>query len=154
MIKKLLVIITALIISIQSQAQNITWHTDFEKAVTKATAENKPLMLFFTGSDWCGWCKKIQKEVFVDKKFEEWAKKNVVLVEVDFPRRIEQSEQLRKQNASLQQQLGVQGYPTIYLVSSKNVNNKSNLSVLGSIYYQPGGAPAFIATANNIIKKK
>jgi protein disulfide-isomerase len=65
--------------------EDVVWHTDLNKAIDLANKENKPLMLFFTGSDWCGWCKKLQKEVFMQSEFKKWAQENVILVEVDFP---------------------------------------------------------------------
>ena len=69
----------------QHDSGNLEWHTDMNKAMKISKKEKKPLMLFFTGSDWCGWCIKLQKEVFFTPKFEKWAKDNVVLVELDFP---------------------------------------------------------------------
>jgi thioredoxin-related protein len=81
-----------LLFSTLSFAQDLTWHTDMEKAISISQKEKKPIMLFFTGSDWCGWCIRLQKEVFKKPEFIEWAKSNVVLVEVDFPRVNNQSE--------------------------------------------------------------
>jgi thiol-disulfide isomerase/thioredoxin len=61
------------------------WLDDLEKAKTQAKAENKKILLDFTGSDWCGWCKKLDKEVFSQQAWKEYAAKHLVLVEVDFP---------------------------------------------------------------------
>ena len=111
-------------------------------------------MLFFTGSDWCGWCIKLQKEVFFKPEFEAWAKKNVVLVELDFPRRKKLSEKLRQQNASLQQTFQVQGYPTIYFVEAeKTGEGRVNLNSLGKAGYMRGGPSVWIANANTFLKK-
>lgn len=155
MLKRLLFMVAFLAsITGYSQGTNAVWHTDFTKAVEIATKENKAILMFFTGSDWCGWCKKIQKEVFVQKAFGDWAKKNVVLVELDFPRRVAQSDAIKQQNANLAQQLGVQGYPTIYFVQSLKKTGKTELAVLGSLGYQPGGPSSFITSANTVLKNK
>src|SRR3954467_7606267 len=88
---------------LQLQAEDLKWLTDLPKAQAKAKAEKKLIMLDFTGSDWCGWCIKLHKEVFSKPEFEEYAKKNLVLVEVDFPRGKEQTEEQKKANQKLQQ---------------------------------------------------
>lgn len=46
----------------KASKEDVVWHTDLNKAIELSKKENKPLMLFFTGSDWCGWCKKLQKK--------------------------------------------------------------------------------------------
>ena len=74
------------------------WETDFEKAKTKAKAEGKHILMDFSGSDWCGWCVKLDKEVFSQKVFKAYAKNNLVLVLADFPKdKSKQSEKLQKQ---------------------------------------------------------
>ena len=74
-------------------------HTDVEKAVEISVKTEKLLFfLFFTGSDWCGWCKRLVSEVFQKEEFKNWAKDNVVLVELDFPKRKKLSEKLQVQN--------------------------------------------------------
>ena len=85
-----------------STAQEVTWHTDMTKASEIAINENKPVLMFFTGSDWCGWCKRLQREVLLTKDFEVWAKDNVVLMELDFPKRISQEQSVKAQNYQLQ----------------------------------------------------
>ena len=86
--KKLIVFAFVLIFqNINSQQSTLNWHTDLNKAVNISLSEKKPIMLFFTGSDWCGWCMRLKKEVFNFPEFETWTKENVVLVELDFPRR-------------------------------------------------------------------
>src|SRR3954468_1656004 len=92
------------------------WLTDVPKAEAKAKAEKKLVMLDFTGSDWCGWCIKLHKEVFSQPEFSDYAKKNLVLVEVDFPRKKEQSSEQKKANAALQEKYKIQGYPTIIVL--------------------------------------
>ncbi len=58
-----------------AQAQELVWHTDINQAIDNAIKEKKTMLLFFTGSDWCGWCVKLQNEVFKKPEFVSWAKK-------------------------------------------------------------------------------
>ena len=74
-------------------------------------------MLDFTGSDWCGWCIKLNKEVFSKEEFADYAKKNLVLVEVDFPRRKKLSEEQKKANEALQEKYKIEGYPTLVVLN-------------------------------------
>ena len=154
--KKILVIafLTLTTMSLQAQ-EGLTWHTDLSKATDISIKENKPLFLFFTGSDWCGWCIRLQKEVFKTPEFVKWAKENEILVELYFPRKNEQTEPVKLQNAQLQQQLQVRGYPTVWFVSAtKTADAKVNLNALGSSGYVAGGPQVWIDGANQIIKKK
>ena len=142
-------------LSLSFSQEKLIWHEDLKEAVTISQKENKPLMLFFTGSDWCGWCIRLQKEVFFKPEFTKWAAENVVLVELDFPRKKAQSQELRAQNAQLQQQFQVRGYPTIWFVKAdKNSSGQVNLSQLGRTGYVKGGPAAWIATANQQLAGK
>tara|TARA_R110002096_G_C14527339_1_gene717422 strand:- start:119 stop:544 length:426 start_codon:yes stop_codon:yes gene_type:complete len=133
--------------------EKLTWHTDMEKAIAIATKENKKMLLFFTGSDWCGWCKKLQNEVFKTSDFEKWANENVVLVELDFPKRTPQDINVRNQNSQLQQMFQVRGYPTIHFVKAeKKPDGKTNLNNLGKTGFVRGGSSKWLTVANNIIK--
>lgn len=135
--------------------QKVTWHTDVEKAVEISVKTEKPLFLFFTGSDWCGWCKRLVSEVFQKEEFKNWAKDNVVLVELDFPKRKKLSEKLQVQNSTLQRQFGVRGYPTGYFVKPSVKNGKVKLNqVLGSQGYVRGGPNGWITGANRILNNK
>lgn len=136
------------------QVKQLTWQTDMNKAIEVSKKTKKPLMLFFTGSDWCGWCIRLQKEVFKTPEFEKWAKDNVVLVELDFPRRTPQQPEIQKQNAELQQTFQVQGYPTVWFVNSSKKDGKINLEKLGSTGYVAGGPSAWISGAKQILAKK
>jgi thioredoxin-related protein len=154
--KKILLIAFLTLTSMSIQAQEeLTWHTDMSKATDISIKENKPMFLFFTGSDWCGWCIRLQKEVFKTPEFVKWAKDNVVLVELDFPRKNNQTDAVKMQNAQLQQQLQVRGYPTVWFVSAvKTTDAKVNLTALGSTGYVAGGPQVWLDGANQIIKKK
>src|SRR5207249_3220423 len=93
------------------------WLNDYKSAQQEAKAGNKLLLLDFTGSDWCGYCIQLDKEVFSQPDFKEYASKNLILLELDFPRPDgsrwqAQAAALRKQNQDLAQQYQVQGFPT------------------------------------------
>jgi protein disulfide-isomerase len=135
----------------QEHKSNLVWHTDMVKAVDKAIAENKPLFMFFTGSDWCGWCKRLQAEVFYTPEFEAWAKKNVVLLELDFPRRTEQSEAIRTQNMNMQRMFEVRGYPTVWFVNPTKAGTEINFAKVGSTGYVAGGPTPWIAEAQRVL---
>src|SRR5438445_6066889 len=102
-----------------ARAAELPWMTDLPKTQTKAKEEKKLVMLDFTGSDWCGWCIKLNNEVFSKPEFADYAKKNLVLVEVDFPRRKEQTEEQKKANQALQERYQIQGYPTIIVLNAE-----------------------------------
>ena len=141
-------------ILVQSQ-EELTWHTDMSKAVQISMQEEKPVLLFFTGSDWCGWCIRLQKEVFKTEEFVKWANENVVLVELDFPKRTPQDDTVKMQNYQLQQLLQVKGYPTIWIVNpEKTAENKINLNALGNTGYVAGGPEKWLEGANTILKNK
>ena len=152
--KKIIIAAFLIVGSISMEAQELKWETNLEAATKVSLKTKKPLMLFFTGSDWCGWCIRLQKEVFTTPEFASWAKQNVVLVELDFPRRTPQNEKIKMQNAQMQQLFQVQGYPTIWLVNPTKVKEKFNLDKLGSTGYVAGGPSAWLATADQILANK
>jgi len=122
------------------------WHTSLPAAQATAKEGSKMVLLDFTGSDWCGWCKVLKKEVFQTPEFLDYAKKNLVLVEVDFPQRKKQSAELKKANEELQERFKVRYYPTIILLNSAG-------KVLGELGYQEGGAKPFIAELEKLRRK-
>ena len=100
------------------------WTMDFDAAVKLAGEKNLPLMLNFTGSDWCGWCKLMDKNVFADEGWQTYAKENVLLVTLDFPQdKSIVPEKYIERNKKLQQQFGVKGYPT-YVVLDNDGSTK------------------------------
>ena len=102
----------------EAKKTEIVWLTDFEAAKKQAAEEKKPILMFFTGSDWCHWCKKLHEEVLDKEDFQKFAKDSVILLELDFPNSIPQSEALKKQNKELDEKFDVRGYPTMILVAS------------------------------------
>lgn len=152
---KNLVIIALVMVGFTAKAQeeksNLDWNTNLVLAVDKAIAQDKPLLLFFTGSDWCGWCKRLQAEAFYKPEFEKWAKENVVLMELDFPRRTAQAEELKQQNQNILRMFGVRGYPTIWFVNPTKNGSEINFEKIGSTGYVRGGAEAWVAEADRIL---
>ena len=168
-ILKYALVCTSLMLTVCSHAQiegprtegGLTWYSDVMKANEVAMATHKPIFAFFTGSDWCGWCKKLQHDVFSKPEFVQWAKKNVVLVELDFPRNKQLSPELAQQNASLQQSFQVQGYPTCWMFFMKKGTeaNKVEINALGSVGYPQGATPGkeevkFLADADKVLANK
>ncbi len=153
--KKLVFVCIFALVSMLTNAQeaSLEWHTDVKKAVQLSQKENKPLFLFFTGSDWCGWCIRLQKEVFFKPEFVAWAKENVILVELDFPRRKALAPEVQQTNNQLMQLFGVRGYPTVWFVKASEKEGKINFEKLGSTGYVAGGPEAWLAGANQILKK-
>jgi thioredoxin-related protein len=156
--KKLILLLFTIVsftsFSQQKQIEN-DWKTDINKAIQISQSTEKPLMLFFTGSDWCGWCKRLRKEVFLTEKFKTWATKNVVLVWIDFPRKTTLPEATKKQNRELGQIFGVRGYPSVWFVNPEKVDaEKVNFNKLGKTGYVAGGPAAWIVEANKILKTK
>jgi len=136
-----------------TNGESLKWHTNVKEAVEIANKENKPIFMFFTGSDWCGWCIRLQKEVFKTPAFEAWAKEKVVLVELDYPKRVPQTEEVKIQNAQLQQMFAIRGFPTVWFVKATDKEGKINFEQLGSTGYVAGGPSAWLSGANQIIAK-
>src|SRR6187402_3085446 len=116
--KKLAIILFLGMFSMTVQAQDLKWYDNVDEASTVAAKAKKPLLLFFTGSDWCGWCIKLQKEVMFTPEFKKWAADNVILVELDYPRSKQLAPEIKQQNAEMQQMFAVSGYPTVWLVKA------------------------------------
>jgi protein disulfide-isomerase len=145
----------------EKPAEALEWHTDLMKAHDLSAKSKKPIFAFFTGSDWCGWCIKLQNNVFSKPEFIAWAKKNVVLLELDFPRGKQLSPALMQQNASMQQAFNVTGYPTVWIFKTikNNKDKKFSIDAYGSLGYPAGSVPGqeqvkFIEDADKIISKK
>lgn len=151
----------SLSIAMPGYAQKLVWYTDVLEAQKISNASHKPIFGFFTGSDWCGWCHKLQNEVFAKPAFIKWASEKVVLLELDFPRNKQLPPALVKQNNELQQVFKVSGYPTVWMfyLTKDATTSKMNITGLGSLGY-PSGAERgreevkFLENANNILTAK
>src|SRR5208283_362916 len=102
--------------ALQLQATELMWRTSLPDALAQAKKENKQVLLNFTGSDWCPGCKLLEAGVFSKTEFSDYAQKNLVLVEVDFPAQKKQAAALAKANDALHEKYGVRGLPTLILL--------------------------------------
>lgn len=170
--KKILICLLSLILtSVSSLAQETTvkkeeqaktilkphnegWLVKVDEAYEESKKTGKPILANFTGSDWCGWCIKLTREVFSKPEFKEWAKENVVLLELDFPRRKQLPPEIKKQNFELQQAFKVTGYPTIWIFNlEKNSENQQfSINALGKTGYVGGGPANWTKNADLILK--
>ncbi|MFV8357391.1 thioredoxin family protein [Flavobacterium sp. XS1P32] len=151
--KKIIVALLLFAGSFAAEAQELVWEINVTKAMAISNETKKPLLLFFTGSDWCGWCIRLQKEVLKTPEFATWAKENVVLVELDYPSRAPQTPEIKKQNEELQMAFGIQGFPTIILANATTKEGKVNFEGIGRTGYVAGGPIAWLAVVNGFLKK-
>jgi len=121
------------------QASELSLGTDLPAALNQARSENKMVLLDFTGSDWCGWCKKFDKDVLSTDKFAGYAKSKLVLVTLDFPSHIKQDAALKQANQEIKKRFGVNGFPTFVLL------NSAGRELGRQVGYLRGGPEAFIA---------
>jgi len=152
--KKILLIALFFVGAYATQAQELKWYTDVKEAIAVSNKENKPMLMFFTGSDWCGWCIRLQNEVLKTPEFTKWASQNVILVELDYPTKTQQTAEIKAQNNELQQAFGIQGFPTIYFTSAESKDGKVNFKGLGKTGYVAGGPSAWLAVAEGIVHPK
>jgi len=130
----------------QNQEQDL-WIQDFAAAKARAKAEKKDLLVDFTGSDWCGWCIKLDDEVFGKETFQTEAPKHFVLVKLDYPRdKSILTEEVIKQNEQLQATYSIQGFPTILLMDHEG-------RVYGQAGYQEGGPEPYNTMLADLKKK-
>jgi protein disulfide-isomerase len=108
-------------------------------ALNQARSENKLVLLAFTGSDWCGWCIKFDRDVLSTDKFAGYAKSKLVLVKVDFPSHKKQEAALKQANQELKNRFGVNGFPTFVLL------NSAGKELGRQVGYLKGGPDAFIS---------
>ena len=160
-IKKLLLsVLLVFTCSIITGQENQNWLTNYEEVYQKSIQTNKPIMANFTGSDWCGWCKKLKKAVFDTELFKAWAEENVILFELDYPRRTPQDPAIKQQNAELQQTFRgfVRGYPTVLIFDIERSYNgeekkQDGIKIHGKMGYVADPS-SFINVANNYIKDR
>lgn len=124
------------------------WTTDYAAAKKDAAGSQKDLLIDFTGSDWCGWCIKLNEEVFQHEPFKAGVKDHFVLVELDFPRdKSKQSDEVKAQNEELNTKYAVQGFPTILLCDAEG-------RPYAKTGYQQGGPEKYVTHLNELRAKK
>ena len=121
------------------------WHSDFDAAKKQAADEKKSILLDFTGSDWCGWCIKLNKEVFDHDEFKNGVKDKFILVELDFPKdKSKLTDAVIAQNEALQEKYGVKGFPTILLTDEQG----KPFAITG---YKAGGPNAYVKHLDELL---
>ncbi len=127
------------------------WLTDFAAAKKEAAEKKLPILMDFTGSDWCGWCIKLDKEVFSQPEFLDYAKDNLVLLKIDFPRKTKLPAAEAKANQKLLKAYNVKGFPTIILVNSDGKTMMAAVDKPLITGYKEGGAANYVAHLKALI---
>jgi len=146
--KTILIVLIGVMISGCQQAGVVDgdlWTEDYDAALERAAAENKHLLVDFSGSDWCGWCIRLESEVFSKAEFINYAKENLVLVMVDFPNSKPQSAEQRAANDALAKKYGIQGFPTVLILNSQG-------EVVERTGYQRGGPEGYVEMIKSAVK--
>ena len=141
--RKIYTVFVWLALQVCVMAASGQWMTDYDKAVAKAQESNKPILINFTGSDWCGWCIRLKEEVFSKPQFKSFAAEQIILLEVDFPRRKSLPTSEKKKNQELSQKYNIQGFPTLIILSPEGQQ-------IGKMGYMEGGPAPFIAELKKI----
>jgi len=140
---KHLTLLACLFVCTAASAVSPSWTTNYEQALQDAKSENKPIVLFFTGSDWCKWCKQLEKEAFNTQEFINAAGNRFIFVELDFPMSSSLDSKTAAQNDRLQRQFGINGYPTVIVLDSQGRK-------IGQTGYKPGGGASYANHLKNI----
>ena len=125
-------------------ADKLVWLSDLDEGIKVAKAEKKAILVDFTGSDWCGWCIRLKKEVFDQKEFAAVAK-DFVLVELDYPQKKKQSPEEKAKNKDWAEKFGIEGFPTILLMDSHG-------EPFAQTGYQEGGPAKYLAHLAELLK--
>ena len=133
--------------SLVTEEYSANWLTDLSVVQANAKEEGKPILMDFTGSDWCGWCIKLKKEVFSKPAFIDYANEHLILMTVDFPKRKQQEESLKDQNNTLMDTYGINVFPTIILVDAEG-------KLLGETGYRRGGSKAYVDHLKDLLDKE
>jgi thiol-disulfide isomerase/thioredoxin len=118
-------------------SSGLKWTTDYPHALAQAKEQHRQVFLFFTGSDWCVWCKRLQNEILTTPEFIRFAREKFILVELDFPRKKVLPKAVRAQNDKLAEKYGLEVYPTVIVLDSSGTK-------VGQVGYQPGGPGPFV----------
>lgn len=143
LVSKLMPLVLFTVMALNASAAE--WETDFAKAATNAAKNNLFMLLDFSGSDWCGWCIKLDEEVFSKSDFKTYAGKNLVCVLLDFPQKKKQPRTLKDQNAELAKKYGVRGFPSVIILSPDG-------KLVGKTGYREGGAKAYVTHLQEMIE--
>ncbi len=122
-------------------ADPATGDTDesFDQVQARALEAKKPILLEFTGSDWCPPCKMMHKQVFGTEAFQKFAATDLIFMKLDFPRAKPQSDEIKARNEALAEKFGIEGFPTVILLSPDGKELAREVGFMG------GGPEEFIA---------
>ncbi|MDY0190970.1 MAG: thioredoxin family protein [Desulfuromonas sp.] len=138
MIRLIMLLITFLLLSPSlTLALDSSWLEDLEQAKIIAQQNNKHIFIDFSGSDWCHWCVKMEKEILNTPEFRQFAAENLVLVSVDFPKRKKQSAQQKQRNEELARKYAVRGFPSVAILDSEG-------ELVTMTGYRSGGATNYV----------
>ena len=148
-------IVASLIIITSACAQNedkskedspINWLTNLEEAQEISKNEDKPIFVHFTGSDWCGWCFKLHDEVYSKQAFIDYADSDLVMVVLDFPKKIKQPANVKKYNRAIADKYQITGFPTVLLLNSEG-------EVIAKTGFKYGGAEKYVVHLKELLSK-
>jgi protein disulfide-isomerase len=122
-----------------------SWLTSYDAALKQSKKTGRPILVDFTGSDWCRYCVMLEDEVFSKPAFRKWAKDRVVLLRLDFPRAKPQPKAVAKANQDIAMRYRITGFPTILFLTA-------NGDVVGKYGYDRGGATYWTKTADLILQ--
>ena len=147
---KRILVMSALFAALAASAKTSTpagWIDDYDAALKRAADEKKPVVANFSGSDWCGWCKRLDAEVFNTDEFRKDATNRYILLMIDSPRdKSLLSQKAREQNPKLVEKYEIRGFPTVLVLDA----NGKTVSELG---YRRGGPKNYLKALETAIKK-
>ena len=124
--------------SVKNAKIKLNWMPTYKEALKKSKKEKKPVLIYFTGSDWCGPCKILDKDLFFTAKFKDLADKSLILLEVDIPRRLDIiSPEKMSENRSLQEKYKVKSFPTLMIVNHRGKKLAEKKGYIITDYYYP-----------------
>jgi thioredoxin-related protein len=132
------ILLVFLLLSQLSRGEGLEWLGDFDSARDRAKQESKLLFVYFTGSDWCPWCKKMRGEILDQPEFADFACSKFVFVEADYPRSKPIGHLQLQANVALGNRYHVSGYPTVLILNPEGTE-------LRRLSYVSGGPSAFIS---------
>lgn len=142
----LMMLMVMSILSVFAQVKEIDWKTNVEEAIELAKENDQHVFIHFTGSDWCKWCIKLKEEVYDKDEFISYANENLVMVKLDFPRSIPQTEEVKAYNQMQAQKYGIRGFPTVILLDKEG-------RVVGQTGYQYGGPAKYVEHLKGFFKE-
>ena len=134
-------------IGMANEPKGNDWSNNLENAIKDSKKSGRPIMLVFTGSDWCLWCQKLDRDIFAKPEFSQWSKK-LIKMEIDFPQSTSLPKRITDRNEWLLERYEkhVESYPTILFINAKG-------KVLAKTGYINNDVNNWIANADKILPK-